>query len=132
MPAQDVNPTLRAELMAALAVVVPQLTGLHDLALVPISGNLLTEINDQIEVDQRRVSLIHAVLDDLNAALHDLQALYADGYPALPPLGVNGTLFEELTTVESQIQAALGAFRALDQIGLDIAGVTFKDQVVPH
>jgi len=109
MPA-DVNPALRAELMAALAVLEPQIRGLHDLAAVSISPELLTQIDAQIASRERRRDLIQAVLASLDAANAANDALASDGYPALPNASLPAGLFAELQGEETDLDAAVAIF----------------------
>jgi hypothetical protein len=108
--ADDPNPALRTELNAALAVLAPQIRGLNDLATTSISTELLAEVNDQITARVRRQGLIQAVLNGLDAALAELEALDADGYPDLPAVPVLGSLFAELQEESSDLAAATGVF----------------------
>lgn len=109
--ALDPNPALRTELLAALAVLAPQIRGLQDLAATPaISASLRGEVENQITARIRRRNLIQSVLDGLDAALGELSALEADGYPALPATPIPGGLFSELQTENSDIEAAVAIF----------------------
>ncbi len=109
--AADPNPVLRAELEAALAVLAPQIRGLHDWATpVSISPELVGEINDEIVVRERRRDLIQKVLDDLDQAFADLKTLEVDGYPELPPVSLTANLFNELQGQLSDVEAATAVF----------------------
>jgi hypothetical protein len=129
--AADPNPALRSELNAALAVLAPQIRGLHDMAAVSISPDLLAEINAQITVRERRRDLIRAVISNLDTVVMALQALDADGYPTLDAMIVQPELFTELQGEVSDLEAAAAVFKGADQIGLDIANVALKDQDEP-
>ena len=94
---------LRAELDAALALLMPQIRGLHDLAAVSISSDLLAQINDQITVRERRRDLIIATIDALDA-------LEGDGYPELAPAVLPVGLFGELQGEETDLDAAVAIF----------------------
>lgn len=108
--ADDPNPQLRAELVAALAVLAPQIRGLHDLMAVSISSDLGNEIQAQIVARERRRDLIAVVIQWLDGALHALNALQADGYPVLAPIQTPPALLSELTAQQSDLDAALGLF----------------------
>lgn len=98
-----VDPGLRAELLAALAVIEPQIRGLHDLTTVSITDELKAAIEAQIGPRERRRDLIQAVLDALDA-------LEADGYPTLAPADLPANLFAELQGENTDIEAAVGVF----------------------
>jgi hypothetical protein len=108
----DPNPALRAELEAALAILNVQIRGLHDLAAVSISPELLAEINEQIIARERRRDLIQAVLNALDGVVVARRALSADGYPALPDIELSTDLFQELQGQDSDLKAAIGIFEA--------------------
>ena len=114
--ADDPNPALRAELNAALAVLAPQIRGLNDLSKTSISPDLLIQVEDQITARVRRQALIQAVLNGLDAALGELEALESDGYPALPTMAVVGSLFSELQEENSDLAAAVGVFSPVETI----------------
>ena len=114
--ADDPNPALRAELNAALAVLAPQIRGLNDLSKTSISPDLLIQVEDQITARVRRQALIQAVLNGLDAALGELEALESDGYPELPTMAVVGSLFSELQEENSDLAAAVGVFSPVETI----------------
>lgn len=111
----DPNPALRAEYMAALAVLAPQIRGLQDLATMPVSADLHTQIAAQIAARTNRQTLIMAVLAGLDAVVHERESLNDNGYPGLPAVTVPGSLFSELQEENSDIAAALAVFSS-DQI----------------
>lgn len=111
----DPNPALRAEYMAALAVLAPQIRGLQDLAAMPVSADLHTQIAAQIAARTTRQTLIMAVLGGLDAVVNERESLNDNGYPGLPPVTVPGSLFSELQEENSDIAAALAVFSS-DQI----------------
>jgi hypothetical protein len=108
--ADDPNPALRAELVAALAVLAPQIRGLHDLAVVSISSDLAAEVAKQIAMRTDRRDLIKAVIAALDGALQSLNALQADGYPSLPTVPLQAALLSELRGEETDLDAAVGLF----------------------
>ena len=110
--ADDVNPTLRAELVAALAVLAPQIRGLKDFAASTMSAELLTQINNQIDARTRRQALIQSVINGLDNVLTELGILESDGYPSLPAVPLTGSLFNELQAENNDIEAAFSIFVA--------------------
>jgi hypothetical protein len=108
--ADDVNPQLRAELVAALGVLAPQIRGMHDLLNVSISPELHAELTDTVQKRERRRDLIQAVLNDLDATVTALTALEDDGYPSLPNIAIVPTQFTELQGQTADLQAAVGVF----------------------
>lgn len=97
---------LQDELVKALAVIEPQIRGLHDLAEVSISAPLVEQINEQIVVRERRRDHIQAVLDAL-------KALEEDGYPAMANAVLRPSMFVELQREETDLDAAVAVFEAL-------------------
>lgn len=125
-PPTDPNPTLRAQLMASLAVIEPQIRGLIDLRATPEAVDLSTAMTAQITQYQNRQALIQNVINDLNQAQVDMLALEANGWPApiiteLPP-----STFAELISEMSDLAAAAATFAANGP-----AAVEFDD-TVPH
>jgi len=108
--ADDVNPALRAELDAAIAVIDPQIRGLHDIAVVSITTNLLIEVNKEISDRERRRVLLQNAINCLNAANEAMTALEHDGYPELPPEQLSSTNYAELQGQSSDFDAAIGVF----------------------
>lgn len=127
--ADDVNPALRAELVAANAVLAPQIRGLHDLADIPTSDDLKAAIAKQIDGREHRGLLIDAVIAALDSALAALNTLQADGYPALPTAPIPAALLSELQGENTDIEAAVGLFTQLPVITLGAA--TFTTQEAP-
>lgn len=107
----DINPALRAELMAAIEVLEPQIRGLHDLELVSISGGLLSEIATQTREREERRALIEAVLAAMDAVNAAYEQLVNDGYPALPPDALPPDLMDELRWEMADLAAARAVFQ---------------------
>ncbi len=127
--ADDINPARRTELLAAIAVLEPQIRGLHDLITTSISDDLKAAIQHQIVVRERRDSLLHmeiAALDEVNVAQ---DALLADGYPALNTGVLEPSLFQELTGEESDLDAAVAVFG--QQSTISVGTPTFTPQAPP-
>lgn len=130
--ADDPNPALRAELVAAIAVLAPQIRGLHDFALVSITTDLAAEIAKQIAARERRRDLINHVIQWLDGALQALNALQADGYPALPTAPIPAALLSELRGENTDLEAAVGLFsEQAVSVGLDVPHATVGEQPVP-
>lgn len=110
--AADPNPALRDELNSALNVLAPQIRGLHDLVAVSIDEDLRGLVSAQIVGRERRRDLIKAVLANLDTTVTSLQALDADGYPALDVVSVPPASFGELTGEMSDLAAAAAVFKA--------------------
>lgn len=108
--AEDINPARRAELLAAIAVLEPQIRGLKDLMGASISDDLKAAVQHQIVVREQRHGLLVgeiATLDQVNMAQ---DALLADGYPTLDTSILESRLFQELTGEESDLDAAIAVF----------------------
>ena len=131
--ASDPNPALRAELMAALGVLNPQIRGLSDLQRTSISGQLIAKIAEQISAREQRRDLVNAVLSYLDGALTALTALEGDGYPALPNTWLPSNLLAELQGEETALEAAVGLFipEPAVSVGLDLTNATIGEQPVP-
>ncbi len=109
--ANDPNPALRAELLAALDVLEPQIGGLRDLAEASISEDLRADIGSQILARERRRGLIQAVLGALDQVIAEIEALAADGYPALPGMELPESEYEELQGELGDLLAAIAIFQ---------------------
>lgn len=94
--ADDPNPTLRAEYLAALDVIERKLRGQRNLIRSTISAELLAKINERIAQLEHRATLVQGGLTALDADHSARDALEADGYPALPKFQLLGSLFQEL------------------------------------
>lgn len=129
--ADDPNPTLRAELVAANAVLAPQIRGLHDLAVVSISSDLAAEVAKQIAIRTDRRDLINAVIAALDVAWQALNTLQANGYPSLSTAPLQPSLLSELRGEETDLDAAVGLFTAEPTITLDVANASITSQPAP-
>ena len=108
--ADDPNPASRAELLAALAVIEPQIRGLEALLKFPISSDTEAGIMAAIDLRTRRRDLIRAELDALDAGAAAQMALEADGYPALDPMPVAPEMVQEILRDLADLEAAIGVF----------------------
>lgn len=131
--ADDPNPALRSELVAAIATVDQQIRGLRILDAAPKSSDeLLAEIAKQIAARERRSDLINHVIQWLDGALQALNALQADGYPALPTAPIPTALLSELRGENTDLEAAVGLFSEMAvSVGLDVPHATVGEQPVP-
>lgn len=109
--ADDPNPQLRAELNAALADLEPQIRGLHDLAAVSISADLIASVTQQIIEREYRRNLITTALARLDDAHDAMNTLEADGYPALPQATIIASQFNELQEQQTDLETAIALFR---------------------
>lgn len=112
--ADDPNPQLRAELMAALTILNREISGLNALSAggVAISAELRSIVVNELIRRERRRDLIRDALDALDKVVSRLYALEADGYPYLDPVAVAGSLFVELNDEMTDIENAVAVFRA--------------------
>lgn len=99
--------TLRAELDLARSVLLPQFQGLTDLLHLEnvFSQETRSILRREWRDHGRRLSLI-------GDALSALDALDADGYPAMPPTTVSSEVMAELKAQQDAIAAALAEFNA--------------------
>ena len=104
--ADPINPALEAALTAHIALLLPQITGLADLELLPFSDETLEVIRTERADRERRVALCRNLLTYLSNALTVLQALEADGYPGMPPGELSGAAYIELQDVQRKLLAA--------------------------
>jgi hypothetical protein len=108
--ADDPNPSLRAELAAALVVIEPEINGFEGVLKWPsISPETASVILDIIDIRVRRRDLIKAVIVALDAVVDALIALEADGYPRLGSIPVAAAVKEEIQQDERDLEAAVGA-----------------------
>ena len=113
--AHNINQALETELNAALGVLEPQLRGLRDMEHDEISSDLKSALDSTIEARDRRKSLIDKVLESINQAQRDYDAMVADGYPDLPPVKIPESTFRELSGEVADTQAAASVFVAIPQ-----------------
>ena len=121
----DPNPALRAELMAALAVIDPQIAGLVRLlaaSTTPSSDPAMPTILQSPELQARfqaayegresRRILLQAVVDALDAVVAARRRLHTNGYPNLDVLPLVPTLLDELRAERANLEAAIAQFQA--------------------
>jgi hypothetical protein len=108
----DPDPSLRAELDAALALLLPQIEGLSHLEMVSaIPTDLIAEFNAASTTRSHRRDLIVAVLHALDAVVSTYATLVADGYPDLPPIPLLPSIGDELAAELAVIEAAIAVFQ---------------------
>jgi predicted dinucleotide-utilizing enzyme len=112
--ADDVNPTLRTELEAATGVLVPQIAGLHDMAVAgtSITGELRDTLLSTVQQREQRLDLIAAAIASLDAANAAMEALEEDGYPELPPVTIPGSQYADLQEQLADQKAAGDVFQS--------------------
>lgn len=118
----DLINKLRAALEAAIAVLDPQIRGLHDLQGVSISPELMAEVNAQVTEREQIRALMQAVLDALDALEGN------GGFPELPPATLDPALYEELQGQKSDLGSAIGIFTlsVASNIKIDLGEPTDK------
>lgn len=127
--ADDPGPGFRAELLAALNILDPQIEGLDTLLQAGLSAEVTAILSDTTAARRRRKDLISAVIMALNDVLEHYAALVADGYPELPGLTVEEALANELQKEKDAIEAAITIFEArlrAEKIELSLGGATEK------
>ena len=128
--AADPNPALRAELMAARDILAPQLRGLHFLEVISDDG-LKDSINTSISIRTQRDNLLVTALASLDAALAAMDALEADGYPALPDATIVASQFAQLQEELSDLSTAVGVFDEQASKGTVVLGTPTAKPVPP-
>jgi hypothetical protein len=108
--ADDPNPGLSRELLAARARLAPQLRGLGDLVVTSISDELVAKIREVQTSRQRLDGLLASALQARDAYIAALNALEADGYPNLPNVTIPNSIFSEMQEEQSDLQAAIKIF----------------------
>lgn len=99
---------LKAELLAAKAVLEPEIEGLHDFARLNIKPETLAGVQSATTDFERRLQLIIAVLAALDA-------LAADNYPDVPQRSVIEDIYEDLQDNVNTITAAFEKFTPIGE-----------------
>src|SRR6478735_4071271 len=110
--ANDINPALRAKLVAADAALDPQLRGLHDLLGTSITEELRLSIGHEIDWRSERDNLILATVTAIDAAQAAYDLLVDNGYPDLPNATLPAEQFTELVDQSKDLETAIGLFGA--------------------
>jgi hypothetical protein len=108
----DPNSDLRAELVAALDVLEPQIRGLTDLSYIPGSPELETFVAAQLAAHRRRRDLINAVIGGLDSVIIERTELETDGYPTTSTVAIPINVFRELTNQVDDLEKAASVFEA--------------------
>ncbi len=128
--ADDLNPAKRAEIVAAIAVVKPQIRGLGDIVAASISPPLQALVRTQSGVRVRRHTLLQAVIDSMDAAVAALTELENDGYPGMPAAPLPGPLWTELQAENNDVERAVAIFTT-EQLTADLANSSHDFQAIP-
>jgi hypothetical protein len=104
--ASPASTAFRAELLAQIEILEPQIRGFRDMANDPFSSETLEFLNRELTDHVRRRDLCLANLTALDA-------LEADGWPDMPKAEVPGNVFAELQGEKNDIAAALSEFEVL-------------------
>ncbi len=99
---------LKTELLAAKAVIEPQIEGLHDFARLNIKPETATTVQEVTVDYERRLSVINNALDALGK-------LEEDKYPETPKEEVLSDVYKDLSDNVSTIQAAFAKFAIKDE-----------------
>jgi hypothetical protein len=129
--ADDPNPALTAELMAARTVLAPQLRGLSDLLAVTTSSELHRRLAVAFSSRNHRDDLLATALVARDAYMDALNALDADGYPALPNINLTAELLAEVDREAANIGAAVAVFQIPAVVTINTQAVTFTEQAPP-
>lgn len=98
--------TVLAEIDAELARLAPIDEGLHDYAALDLTSPTVTEV-------QAAIALYHERITVLMAAKLALEALIAQGYPALEIPPVAKAVYDDLVANRNTIEAALAEFTVI-------------------
>ncbi len=110
--ADDVNPTLRAEIGAAIDVIGPQIDGLRDMTRIEASDAFVSMAMDEYNAMVHRESLLWGVMKALDAVQVALAALEGDGYPAVNKVPVPANIMEDVRRQKAESDAAYALFEA--------------------
>lgn len=94
---------LKTELEAALAVLLPQIEGLHDFASLDLQDPTKADVQSATVDFERRRDLI-------NTALAGLNGLITDNYPEVAQRNVVEAIYEDLKDNVETITAAFAKF----------------------
>jgi hypothetical protein len=108
--ADDPNPPLSAALVAARAILGPQIRGLSDLAATSVSPELRAKLQEVLAARQHRDQLIIDAMAARDAYINALNELEGDGYPALPHVGLLASLLKEIREENADLAAASAIF----------------------
>jgi hypothetical protein len=118
--ADDPNPTLSAQLLAARAVLAPQIRGMGDFENTSISVELKSKLEEVKSARVHRDVLLAAALSARDTYIVALSNLEADGYPALPNVQVANSLLSEIKEEQDDLSAAIQVFVAEQAASMSI------------
>ncbi len=107
MPSQNLE-NLRSELLAAKAILLPQIEGLHDFARLNLKPETLAKVQEATVDFERR-------LERINTALAALDGLSSDNYPEVPTRSVLADVYNDLHENVTTIEAAFQKFAPIDE-----------------
>lgn len=97
--------TAVAEVQNAISEIAPELAGVIDFSKLPIDPETARAVTSAITDFDRRLHLLTVALDALNALL-------ADGYPAVAMREVSASTLKDLQEEAARIEAALAKFES--------------------
>jgi hypothetical protein len=109
--ADDPNPGLTAELMAALDVIEPEIRGLHYISEMAIPSDQRAANDQQIAIKERRRNLLVNAVTCKDTYITALAALEADGYPTETVAFLDDALMAAIAKEQSDILAATATFK---------------------
>lgn len=130
----DPPPGFRDELLAAIAVLDPEIDGLEDLMLASISPEAKEAVAIALGDRARRRDLERMLLDAMDSVGMHWDRLKADNYPVPPKAIASSDLVSELNKEAAGIAKAVRIFASsslIVAIGLDLATVIHTAQSVP-
>lgn len=115
---------LRTELLAAIDLLQPQIKGLDDFLLLPLTEDTRASVAREQADHTRRLTLCKAVIK----ALDDLEA---DNYPEMPKAELAVASFRELQDQYAAITAALAEFDSVpvaQQMSIQLGSPSVKPE----
>ena len=124
----DPDPALRAELMAAIAVIDPMIKGLEDLSTIPPSSDLGLIVAAELAKLQHRRILLDRAVGALDIVVDARITLVDDGYPVIDQVQIPTVIFDELNAEVANVQAAAKLFQSMapTSVEFDVADATFS------
>lgn len=110
-----------AEILATLAAMAPEHEGLRDFQRLNLQPETLTEVQASLQDYDRRVA-------KLLAAQASIEALLADGYPALDPRKIADAALEDLQQNARTVEAALARFASNAATRLSLAAAETEEK----
>lgn len=126
----DPNPALRAEWQAALDILNPQIRGLQNIARNPLSTHATTAVAAELEIRQRRASMLMDAIASLDVVITRRETLAADSYPGMQNIPVGADVFAEIQGIENDQVAASSVFGASAASPQDQATISAADTAV--